>query len=284
MSKRTPYYFFLPALLFLGLFVFLPFLQVIYFSFLNYNIFEGSSFVGFSNYSKLFSDTKFLYALLNSLIFLLVTPVLIVISLMLALVLRDTTKVTRFFRSLYFLPVITPIVIAGIFWKWIFAEDTGILNYWLSLVHISSISWLTKYPVNLLSVMIVTIWRGFGYYMLIFIAGLTAIPKEVEEAARLDGATKFQQAVYVIMPMLKPVILLVLVMSSSAAIKMFTELYILIPGTPLANKTLVFYMFKYAFERFDFGYGSAAGVIIFILTFGFSVMNIKLLGGDNENS
>jgi putative chitobiose transport system permease protein len=125
--------------------------------------------------------------------------------------------------------------------------------------------------------MIVTVWRGFGYYMMIFLAGLAVIPKELEEASRIDGANRFQRVFHIIIPMLKPTLILIFVLSSTAAIKIFTELYIMIPGTPDSNKTLVYFMYKQAFENFDFGYGSAAGVIIFILTMGFSYINIKLM-------
>lgn len=255
----------------------LPALQVLYFSLLNYNAFGESGFAGLSNYSRLLDDSNFWYALLNSGIFILVTPVLMFVSLMLALLVRETSTTTKFFRSIYFLPVVTPIVIVGIIWRYIFSEDIGLMNYLISLFSFSPIPWLTEYPTNLISIMIVTIWRGFGYYMMIFLAGLAVIPKELEEASRIDGANRFQRVFHIIIPMLKPTLILIFVLSSTAAIKIFTELYIMIPGTPDSNKTLVYFMYKQAFENFDFGYGSAVGVIIFILTMGFSYINIRLL-------
>lgn len=255
----------------------LPALQVLYFSLLNYNAFGESSFAGLSNYSRLLEDSNFWYALLNSGIFILVTPVLMFVSLMLALLVRETSTTTKFFRSIYFLPVVTPIVIVGIIWRYIFSEDIGLMNYLISLFSFSPIPWLTEYPTNLISIMIVTIWRGFGYYMMIFLAGLAVIPKELEEASRIDGANRFQRVFHIIIPMLKPTLILIFVLSSTAAIKIFTELYIMIPGTPDSNKTLVYFMYKQAFENFDFGYGSSVGVIIFILTMGFSYINIKLM-------
>jgi len=277
MKTRYAYLFLLPAILFLAIFYMLPALQVLYFSLLNYNVFGESSFAGLTNYSKLLGDSNFWYALLNSGIFILVTPILMFASLMLALLVRETSTTTKFFRSIYFLPVVTPIVIVGIIWRYIFSEDIGLMNYLISLFSFSPIPWLTEYPTNLISIMIVTIWRGFGYYMMIFLAGLAVIPKELEEASRIDGANRFQRVYHVMIPMLKPTLILIFVLSSTAAIKIFTELYIMIPGTPDSNKTLVYFMYKQAFENFDFGYGSAVGVVIFILTMGFSYINIKLM-------
>jgi len=278
-SNKDPraYLFLFPAFLLLTVFVFIPMIQIFCYSLLDYNIFEGASFSGFSNFRRLFSDPSFWYAVMNSFIFILVTPLLIVASLSLALALRQTTKLNKFFRSVYFLPVVTPLVIAGIIWRWIFSEDNGLLNHLLSSAGIGQVPWLTKYPVNILSTMILTVWRGAGYYMMIFLAGLTIIPKEIEEAATLDGAGKIRQAIYILVPMLRPTLSLVFVVSSTAAVKIFTELYILIPGAPRSNKTPVYYLYQQAFERFDFGYASAAGVVLFVLLLGFSYMNVRLL-------
>lgn len=275
-SKATVYLFLLPAIIFLGLFALLPMAQIACYSFFEHNMITEKSFVGLDNYAELLSDENFWKVLLNSFLYLLVTPALIVISLTLAIAIREVTRLNNFFRTLYFLPVITPLVIAGIIWRWIFTEDTGLFNYLLSLFGISKVKWLSEYPQNMLSVMIVTVWRGFGYYLMIFLAGLALVSKELEEAAVLDGASKMQRVFHILLPQLKPSITLVFVISSASALKIFTELYIMIPGSPMSNKTLVYYLFTEAFVRFNFGYGSAAGVVLFLLTLGFSYANVKL--------
>ncbi len=277
MKSNKAYFFITPALIFLSVFAFIPMLLIFYFSFLKYNVFEASQFTFFDNYIKLFGDAHFWRTLLNSLVYLIVTPILIILSLTLALMVRQTCRGSKVFRTMYFLPVITPIVIVGIIWRWIFSEETGLMNYLLSLISIPKISWLSHYPTNIISVMILTIWRGLGYYMVIFLAGLAVISKEMEEAAKLDGANYFQQVFYILIPLLKPTITLIFVISGTAAIKIFAELYILIPGAPIDNKTLMLYLYRHAFERFDLGYGSAIGVILFLLTLGFSYMNVKLM-------
>lgn len=273
----VPYLFLAPALLLLSVFVFLPMLQVVGISFLRYSFFGPNEFIGFANYRQLFHDPNFWWTLLNSLLFILVTPVLMVVSLIIALSVRRSVRSAQLLRLSFFLPVITPVVVVGIIWRWMFAEETGIINYLLSLAGLGPVPWLTHYPVNILSVMILTVWRGFGYYMMLILAGLALIPTEIEEAGVLDGATPFQQVIHILLPNLKPTLLFILVVSSSSAVKMFTELYVLIPGVPMSNKTLVSYLYRLSFERFDFGYGSALAVMLFLITVIFSYANIRMM-------
>ncbi|MGC8896737.1 MAG: carbohydrate ABC transporter permease [Bacteroidota bacterium] len=244
-----------------------------------YNPVQGGIFVGFQNYLNLLRDTNFWWTLLNSIVYIAVTPVLIILSLCVAMIIREKIKGRKIFRTIYFLPVVTPIVITGIAWRWLFNEDVGLLNFLLVKSGISThnIHWLTQYPVNLISVMGVTIWRGIGYYMVIFLAGLMGIPKELEEASIIDGASWFQRTLHITVPLLKPSITLVFIISSISAIKVFTEIYIILPGAPIQNKTLVAYMYQTAFEHFDLGYASALGVVLFLFTLIFSYMNMKLL-------
>jgi len=277
MKKLLPYLFLLPACILLAVFVLYPMMQVLSFSVMRYSFFGSNKFVGIENYARLLTDTDFWRTFLNSMLYILVTPVLMIVSLVLALSVRQSIRKAAALRLVFFLPVVTPIVVVGIMWKWIFAEDTGLMNYLLSLLSISKVSWLTNYPTNILSVMILTLWRGFGYYMMIFLAGLALLPQEIEEASVLDGASPFQQVVHIIVPHLKPTLLFMAVVSASSAIKLFTEIYVLIPGVPMNNKTLVAYLYRQAFERFDFGYGSALAVVIFLLTFVFSYANIRIM-------
>lgn len=277
MKKSAPYLFLAPAMFLIAVFVIIPAVQVFCVSFLRYSFFGPNEFIGFENYRKLFHDRNFWWTLSNSLLYVLVTPVLIIVSLIFALSIRRSVKSAKLLRLSFFLPVITPIVVVGIMWKWMFAEESGVINYLLSLAGITPVAWLTNYPTNMISVMIVTVWRGFGYYMMIILAGLALIPAEIEEAGVLDGATPFQQVIHILLPNLKPTLLFIFVVSSSSAIKLFTELYVLIPGVPMSNKTLVAYLYRLSFERFDFGYGSALAVILFIVTSLFSYANFKMM-------
>jgi putative chitobiose transport system permease protein len=277
VKKLTPYLFVGPALLLLLLFIIVPMLEVVWFSLLNYSFFGPNEFIGLDNYRRLLTDRNFWWTLFNSLLYVSVTPVLIVVSLIVALSIRNSVRSAKVIRLLFFLPVITPVIVVGIMWKWIFTEESGVLNYLLSLFGIGNVPWLTRYPTNMVSVMILTVWRGFGYYMMIILAGLALIPKEIEEAGELDGAGPFQQVIHIILPNLKPTLLFIFVVSSSSAIKLFTELYVLIPGVPMDNKTLVAYLYRQSFERFDFGYGSAIAVVLFVITSFLSYANIRMM-------
>ncbi|GMU87331.1 MAG: sugar ABC transporter permease [Ignavibacteriales bacterium] len=277
MRSKEAYLFLAPAMVIFGVFLFYPMGKIIYYSFYDYNLLTPAIYTGFDNYARLFRDENFLACLGNSFIFILVSPLLVVVSLLLALAVRDGGRGAKFLRLGYFLPVITPVVIAGIIWRWIYSEDTGILNYLLSNIGISPVAWLSEYPTNIASVMILTVWRGFGYYMMIFLAGLAVIPAELEEAAKIDGAGRFQRVRMILIPLLLPSILFIMVISTASAVRIFTEQYILLPGVPLDNKAVVSFLFNEAFEQFRFGYASAAGVVLFVVTLGISWLNIKML-------
>lgn len=276
-NKKVILLFLLPALIFLIIFSTLPAIMAFSISFYKISFFEENQFIGLKNFLRLFSDKYFYYSLMNSLVYVLVTPLLSIISLSMAMILKEIKSSEQIFKTIYLIPVVTPLVISGIVWRYIFNEDNGLLNYIMNLLINHRVHWLSSYPENIFSVMILTIWRGFGYYLIIFFAGLMAVSREIEEAAILDGAGFFKRMFYIIIPQLKPTLTLVFVLSGTAAIKLFTELYILIPGAPLSHKTLVYYLYHQAFERFDLGYGSTIGIIVFLLTIGFSYLNIKLL-------
>ncbi|MCR4417877.1 MAG: sugar ABC transporter permease [Ignavibacteria bacterium] len=276
-SKSSLVLFLLPTFVFIFLFSSLPTLLAFSISLFKINFFGKSEFVGLKNFLRLFYDKYFYSALINSFIYLLVTPVLALISLTLAVLIKDLQRGQNFFKTIYFLPVVTPVIISGIMWRYIFNEDSGFVNYVISLFFNTKVNWLTSYPENIFSVMILTIWRGFGYYLIIFFAGLMSISKDIEEAAILDGAGFFRRMFFIVLPQLKPTLTLVFVLSGSAAIKLFTEIYILIPGAPLSHKTMVYYLYHQAFERFDLSYGSTIGIVVFVITLGFSYLNLKLI-------
>ncbi len=277
VKRATPYLFLLPASLIFVVFVFYPSVDVLWMSFHNVSFTAKTTWVGLENYRRILTDDTFLAALKNSFLYLVVTPVLIVLSLGTAFLLDTGMRGTKFFRALYFLPAITPMIVVGIVWKWMFNEDVGVLNYLARETGLASsnLHWLSSYPLNLLSVMAVTVWKGIGYYALIFLAGLLAIPKELDEAAMLDGASAWQRLRYIRIPMLKPTIALVAVISSIAALKVFDEIYIIIPGSPQSEQTLVPFLYQTAFLDFRLGIASAMGVVLFLIVLAFSYFNVR---------
>ena len=272
-----PYSYLSPALAVLVVFVVIPAIRIFVFSFQKHSFITEPAWIGLRNYGSLLAGGPFLMALLNSFVYLLVTPILITLSLAVAFLLDGTLRGAKLFRGIYFLPVVTPIVVVGIIWRWILNEDVGLLNYLLLAAGITSekLPWLSVYPLNLIAVMGVTVWRGLGYYAVIFLAGLTAIPREIEEAASIDGASRLRILLHITIPQLRPTIALVAVISSISALKVFDELAIVLPGAPSAEKTLVPLIYQSAFLDFDLGAASAMSVVLFVLTLGFSLLNAR---------
>ncbi len=277
----TPYLFLLPGCVILGAFIFYPLLQAIWLSFTDYNMIVDPTFIGTENYQRLFDDDMFWKTLIQTLIYLVgVVPALIILPIFLAILVNQKLKGIGFFRSAYYIPVVTSWVVVGITWEWVYAEK-GVLNYLLEVVGLVNgpVHWLTSEKTALFAVMAVTVWKGLGYYMVIYLAGLQSIPSNLYEAAEIDGANKWQQTIRITIPMLMPSIIIVTVMSSIAAMKVFEEIYIMTGGGPLnSSKTLVFYIYQEAFEKLSMGYASAAGVVLFLITLIFSIVNLKLMG------
>lgn len=287
--RRTfaAYLFMLPALAALVVFLFIPLVQVIYLSFTDYDMLSAPKWVGLDNYTYLFRDQIFLAAIGRSFVYLLVTPILIVLSLTLAIIVNRPLRGIAFFRALYYVPVVISSVAIGLIFDFVFEEPAGLINgtlRYLGLID-QPIHFLTR-PDNVLgSIMSVTVWRGIGYYMIMFLAGLQAIPEELYEAAAIDGANRFQQHLYVTVPSLRPVITFVAVISSIAALRAFDEIFIMTNGTGgLLNSavTAMFYLYRQAFEFHNIGIASAIAVVFSIITMVFSMINLRLLEGKKD--
>lgn len=275
-GKTAPYLFLLPAGIVLLIFFFIPFFQTIGLSFLDYsnNIYH-SSFAGLQNYVAILHNPVFYKVMLNTIIYLVVAvPVLAIIPLFLAILINQKIKGITLYKILIYLPVIVSIVVAAIAFKWLYAEQ-GILNYLLNVFHIHSIGWLTDPKYAIYSVIIVTIWKGIGYYMMIYLAALMSVPKELYEACDIDGAGFFTKHLTVTIPHIMPTIALVTTISSISAMKIFAEIYVMTKGGPLnSTKTIVYYIYEKAFENLDLGYASAMAVILLVIVMAFSLVNI----------
>jgi putative chitobiose transport system permease protein len=275
-----PYLFIIPACVVLGTFVIYPATKAIYLSFTNFNMIREAEFVGFANYLKLWSDPFFWAALRNTLLYMIVVvPVLVVAPIFLAVLVNKHIPGIAFIRAAIYLPVITSLVISGLMWKWVF-EEQGILNYVLLATGVTDdpVAFLTDPSKALFSVMVVTIWSGMGYYMVVYLAGLQSIPRHLYEVAEVEGVSRWQQLIHITIPLLKPSIAVVTVMSSIAAMKVFEEVYVMTQGGPMdSTKTLVYYIYESAFTEFEMGYAAAVGVVLFALTLVFSIINLRFL-------
>ena len=274
--KYTPYLFILPAAIVLLIFFFIPFFQTFLLSFLDYykNIYSPE-FIGLTNYAKLFQNPIFYKVLWNTFIYLFVAvPVLAIVPLFLAILINQKIRGVTLYKILIYLPVIVSIVVAAIAFKWLYA-DQGILNYIVTLIGLQPAGWLTDPNFALYSVIIVTIWKGIGYYMIIYLAALMSVPKELYEACDIDGAGFFTKHLTVTIPHIMPTIALVTTISAISAMKVFAEIYVMTKGGPLnSSKTIVYYIYERAFENLDLGYASAMAVVLLIIVMAFSLVNI----------
>ena len=278
----NPLFFLVPAGLIFSLFALYPLYGAFKLAFFDYNVFSPAKFAGLGNFREMMSTPNFWNAAKNSFLYLVVTPALAAASLLVAVLVNRKLRWINFFRTAYFLPVVIPMVIAGIAWKLILSDDIGVLNRLLVSTGLTSkpIYWLTGADLAIFSVMFVTFWKGLGYYMVMFLTGLQGIPTNLYESAQVDGATGFYAFRRITLPMLKPYILLVLILSSSAAIKVFDEVYIMTSGGPLrSSETLIYYMYTNALGDFPprIGFACAVGVIIFAAAAAIALANRLLV-------
>ena len=275
-KKYTPYLFLLPATAVLLVFFFIPFFQTIGLSFFDYSSsIYNPSFNGLDNYVKLFNEPVFYKVMFNTFMYLvIVVPFLVVFPLFIAILINQKIRGITLYKILIYLPVIVSIVVAAIAFKWLYAQQ-GVLNYLLSLFHIEPIGWLVDTKWALFSVAVVTIWKGVGYYMMIYLASLMSVPQDLYEAADIDGANFLQKHLTVTIPYIMPTIALVSTISTISAMKVFAEIYVMTKGGPLdSSKTIVYYIYERAFENLDLGYASALAVVLLVVVMLFSLINI----------
>lgn len=275
-KKYTPYLFLLPATAVLLVFFFIPFFQTIGLSFFDYSSsIYNPSFNGIDNYTKLFHEPVFYKVMFNTFMYLVIAvPFLVTFPLFIAILINQKIRGITLYKILIYLPVIVSIVVAAIAFKWLYAGQ-GVLNYILSLVHIEPIGWLVDTRWALFSVAVVTIWKGVGYYMMIYLASLMSVPQDLYEACDIDGANFWQKHLTVTIPHIMPTIALVSTISTISAMKVFAEIYVMTKGGPLnSSKTIVYYIYERAFENLDLGYASALAVVLLVVVMIFSLINI----------
>jgi putative chitobiose transport system permease protein len=283
----TPYLFLAPALLLIGVFVLYPIVSVVYYSFTDYSISTPPVWIGLENYEKLVRDPTFWLALTHSLVYLIVTPILIVLSIGLAIIVNRRLRGIHIFRALYYVPAVSGSIAIGISWRWLF-DTNGLINSLLISLGVldEPIQWLTEPSAVLPIAMLLTIWAGVGYYSVIFLAGLQNINEDLYDAARIDGCSDFQKHRYVSVPGLRPQIVFVAVISSLAALKVFDEIYVLTNktgGVLDSGTTIVFYLWEQAFRLTHAGYASAIAIVLLLITLVFSIVNVRLLDRQAES-
>jgi len=283
-----------------------PLMDTFWLSLNRYNLFTPPEFIGLDNFRRAMGDELFWRVLGNTLLYaLMVVPVLIVASFWLAVLVNNTLAGIKFFRTLYYIPVVTSIVVAGIIWKWLYNSD-GLLNAlllgfgvkgpaWLADtrgvpeallgflgIEVQSV-WFTEPAIALFSVALVTIWKAAPYYMIIYLAGLQGIPPQLAEAARVDGAGWFLVIRHIIIPTVKPYTLVVTIIATIAALRTFGEVYVMTGGGPFHRTNLLsYYIYTLGFKYLEVGYAAAVSLLLLLIIMVFSIINFRLAGGEGN--
>ncbi len=280
-TTSIAYLFLAPAILIMAIFVMYPVLQGFWLSFYQCDPYSSeATFIGWDNYRQLIADPQFRITLCNSILYLIVVPIIIILSLGMAVLVEPLLPGVNFFRAAWYIPVVTTMVVVGVSFRFIFSEDDGLINEVLKYMGIiqQSIPWMTEKWLVLITVMVVTIWKGLGYYMVAFIAALRAVPIEQIEAAIVDGAKPWSIFRNVKLPNLWPTITLVAILSSIGALQAFDEIYVLTRGAVPEATTLVYYIYEMGFDAsqssYEYGYASAMAVVLFFIVLAFTALNL----------
>lgn len=277
-QKIAGWIFVLPAILLLLAFLIGPMATSVGYSFTDYNIMrpDNITFSGLDNYKELFQDEDFRTAILNTFYFaVIVVPFQCVLALMLAMFVSRKKRGVAVFRAAYFSPQVTSMVVIAILWVVLYNSNpsNGLINAALGQFGIKPVGFLTDPKVAMNSIIFMSAWQGAGYQMMLFLAGLQAIPEEQYEAASIDGANKIQQFLSITLPGLKNVIKYVVMITTIQALKLFTQPYVMTQGGPQnATKTMVYYIYEQGFQNRDFGYACSVAVIFLVIVIAISLL------------
>lgn len=263
------YLFLAPTVIGLLVFIVIPMFGAFGLSFYKWNVFRPPEFIGVDNFTRLFSDPRVFVSFGNTFVLVIGTVLTLEILAMAAAigVYRLASRVmATFFRTAFFLPVLLSGASVAVTLGYLFHQDFGVINYYLGLIGIQKIPWLTSSSVVLITIMITTVWRNLGFTFIIYLGGLSSLPSEVLEAAEVDGATGFQKFRKITLPLLSPTILFASVTDIIRMLQFFDEPFIMTRGGPGdASRTVVMMMYENAFGNLDFGYGSAIALVLFVV-------------------
>ncbi|MBL8160406.1 MAG: sugar ABC transporter permease [Anaerolineae bacterium] len=270
-NEKIGYLFILPSLIHIIVFLFIPLIFSFFLSFRDWTKpnFSDAPYVGLENYEFLMEDSRFWQAMSNSGYYtLLAVPLGMAISLGVAVVMNQKLRGVYFFRTLFFMPVVSSWVAVSIIWLTLLDPNVGIVNYILGGLGLPQINWLGDPRSAMPSIVLITIWKGLGFNMVIWLAGLQAIPQELYEAAAIDGANRWQKFWRVTLPLLAPTSFFLAVTGVIGSFQVFTPVYVLTKGGPLeSTNTAVYHIYRRAFQEFDFGYAAAQSWILFAVIF-----------------
>jgi multiple sugar transport system permease protein len=246
-----------------------PFAYSVYASFTDWNGLNRMNFVGLDNFIKLFQDEYFYQTLYNTVFYMIGIPIGLGLALLLAMALSRGLKGTTVFRTIYYIPVISSLAAISIMWAWAYNGDFGLINQFLDLFGINGPNWLENTATVKPAIILMAVWKGLGYSMLLYLAAIQSVSKTYYEAADLDGANSFQKFKSITWPMVKPVTFFLVITNIIGGFQIFTEINIMTPtgGPSYSAASIVWYVWQKAFKYYQMGYGSAMSLILFIFIF-----------------
>ncbi|WP_086348314.1 carbohydrate ABC transporter permease [Candidatus Enterococcus clewellii] len=273
----TAYSFIAPNFIGFFLFTLIPVVFSLILAFMEWDSFSAPKFVGITNFVKMIGDETFWISFKNTILYTVgVVPLTLLFSLGLAILLNQKIKGMKFFRTAFFFPYVTSLVAIAVVWNMLFHPTMGPINQFLKLIIDNPPGWTSSSQWALFAIIIVSVWRGMGYYMILYLAGLQSIPKELYEAASMDGATKWKQFMNVTLPSLKPTTFFVTIMLVINCFKIFDLVQVMTAGGPgRSTNVLVYTIYNEAFVKFNFGYASAIALVLFIIVLTITVVQFK---------
>ncbi|WP_227521956.1 carbohydrate ABC transporter permease [Bacillus solitudinis] len=267
------YLFILPLLFQFVVFTSGPMLYSVYISLTEWNILQPAKFVGLSNYISIFSDARFWTSLGNTVFYLLGVPIGLFLSLIIAIWMNQGIRGTAWYRVIYYLPAISSLVAITILWQWIYNAEYGLMNHFLGLIGIEGPNWIRNESFVKPAIIIMGIWKGIGITIIFYLAALQNIPKQLYEAAEIDGANFLHKFRFVTLPLLTPITFFLIITGIINSLQIFVEIQIMVPdgGPNYAGASIVFYLWQKAFVYYEMGYASALawvlGILMFIVTY-----------------
>src|SRR5918997_2891476 len=271
--------FLLPSLVGFLVFTAIPVGAAIALAFYDYDLLLGASFAGLENFRELFTtDEVFRDAFFNTVYFTAVSvPLSVVLGLVTAMLVNQALRGIVVFRSIFLLPYVTVTVALSLVWKWIYLPDIGLINSALGVIGIEGPAWLTSERWAMPGLIIMTVWKSFGYNMVLFLAGLQNIPEHLYDAAKVDGATGWRRFLHITLPMLSPTTLFVVVISVIGSFQVFDQALVMTNGGPgTSTTTLVLYIYKAGFQSYKMGYASAIALVLFVIVALFTALQFVL--------
>jgi len=244
-----------------------PVAAVIVISFADWDVLTPPTFAGLDNYQRLITDTTFSKALSNTAYyFTLMVPTTTMLALLLALLMNQKLRAITWYRTVYFLPVVTSTVAVALVWSWIYAKDFGLLNFFLKSFGLEPVAWLSSAKWAMPAISMMAVWGNLGQGMIIFLAGLQAIPQSYYEAAEVDGANSWQKFFRITLPLITPSLFFYFIITMIDAFQVFEQIYVMSEGRPTNNTiTMVYYIYRNAFRNFKMGYASTQAIVLFAI-------------------